>query len=94
MGQLNNIWFDLSALPYHVQDEEEYPFPSTQRYFDLALSITGPEKLLWGSDIPWLLGTETYAQLVKYGLHLVENLSVGEQELILSENAKHVYWNC
>ena len=94
LGQLNNIWFDLSALPYHVQDEEEYPFPSTQRYFDLALSITGPEKLLWGSDIPWLLGTATYAQLVKHGLHLVENLSVGEQELILSENAKHVYWNC
>ena len=57
LGTLPNVWFDLSALPYHVQKEEEYPFPSTKRYFDLARGIVGAKKLLWGTDIPWLLGT-------------------------------------
>ena len=93
LGQLSNVWFDLSALPYHVRKEEEYPFPSTRRYFNLVLSITGAEKLLWGSDIPWLLGTATYAQLVRHGQRLVEKLSADEQERILSGNAETVYWN-
>ena len=91
LGQLENVWFDLSAMPYHVQ-EERYPFPSTQRYFDLALSIVGAEKLMWGSDIPWLLGTATYGQLVAHGCSLVERLSVGEQKKILAENALAIYW--
>ena len=63
LGTLPNVWFDLSALPYHVQAEEEYPFPSTKRYFDLARGIVGAKKLLWGTDIPWLLGTANYQQL-------------------------------
>ena len=50
LGTLPNVWFDLSALPYHVREEEEYPFPSTKRYFDLARRIVGAEKLLWGTD--------------------------------------------
>lgn len=93
LGQLDNVWFDLSAMPYHVQEEEEYPFPSTKRYFDLALSMVGAEKLLWGTDIPWLLGTATYAQLVAHGLGLVKDLSAEQRERILAKNALEVYWN-
>ena len=93
LGQLDNVWFDISALPFHVQSEEDYPYPSTKRYFDLALSIVGPEKLLWGTDIPWLLGTATYSQLVAHGRMLVESLSPGAQARILAENALEVYWN-
>lgn len=92
LGQLPNVWFDLSAMPYHVQTEEEYPYPSTKRYFELALSIVGPKKLIWGTDIPWLLGTATYDQLVAHGRHLVENLSPIDQSQILGGNALDVYW--
>lgn len=93
LGTLNNVWFDVSAMPYHVQDEEEYPFPSTKRYFDLALSIVGPEKLLWGTDAPWLLGTAGYGQLVAHGRRLVEDLPPDAQKKILAENALAIYWN-
>ncbi len=40
LGTLPNVWFDLSAL-HIVREEEEYPFPSTKRYFDLARGIVG-----------------------------------------------------
>ena len=92
LGQLDNVWFDLSALPYHVRTLEEYPFPSTKRYFELAFSIVGANKLLWGSDIPWLLGTADYGQLVTHAYYLVDGLSDVDQGKILAENAMNVYW--
>ena len=93
LGTLPNVWFDLSALPYHVREEEEYPFPSTKRYFDLARRIVGAEKLLWGTDIPWLLGTANYQQLVAHGKFLLSDCTEKEREMIFAENAWDVYWN-
>ena len=93
LGTLPNVWFDLSALPYHVQKEEEYPFPSTKRYFDLARGIVGAKKLLWGTDIPWLLGTANYQQLVAHGKFLLSDCTEKEREMIFAENAWDVYWN-
>lgn len=92
LGRLANVWFDISAMPFHVR-EEGYPFPSTKRYFDLALSIVGAEKLIWGTDIPWLLGAASYEQLVAHGRWLVDELSSDEQQMILAKNALTVYWN-
>ena len=84
---------NLSALPYHVQKEEEYPFPSTKRYFELARGIVGAGKLLWGTDIPWLLGTANYQQLVAHGRFLLTDCTEKEQDMIFAENAWSVYWN-
>ena len=93
LGTLPNVWFDLSALPYHVQKEEEYPFPSTKRYFDLARGIVGAKKLLWGTDIPWLLGTANYQQLVAHGKFLLSDCTEKEREMMFAGNAWDVYWN-
>ncbi|MDP4108712.1 MAG: amidohydrolase family protein [Bacillota bacterium] len=93
LGLLPNVWFDVSAMPYHVQNEEEYPFPSTKKYFIEALEMIGPKKLMWGSDIPWLLGIATYRQLVSHAKHLVEDLSEQSKRKILCENAIQVYWD-
>lgn len=92
LGQLPNVWFDLSAMPYHVKDRESYPYPSTKRYFSIALDAVGDKKLLWGSDVPWLLGTEAYARLVSHGKRLVEDLPQAAQDRILFQNALDVYW--
>ena len=92
LGQLPNVWFDLSALPYHVQEEESYPYPSTKRYFDLARSIVGAKKLLWGTDIPWMLGTMNYQQLAAHGRYLAADCTQEERDLIFAENAQKLYW--
>lgn len=93
LGTLPNVWFDLSALAYHVQDEEEYPFPSTKRYFELARGIVGAKKLLWGTDIPWLLGTANYQQLVAHGRFLLADCTEKERDMMFAGNAWDVYWN-
>lgn len=92
LGRLPNVWFDLSAMPYHVKGHEDHPYPSTKRYFSIALDIVGDKKLLWGSDVPWLLGTAAYARLVSHGRFLVEDLPKTAQDRILFQNALDVYW--
>lgn len=92
LGQLPNVWFDFSAMPYHVRAHEDYPYPSTKRFFSIVLDIVGDKKLLWGSDVPWMLGTATYAQLVSHGKCLVEDLPRDTQDRILFQNALNVYW--
>jgi predicted TIM-barrel fold metal-dependent hydrolase len=86
-----NIWFDYSALPFHVPDEE-YPFPSTKRYIMMALEIIGSEKLMWGTDVPWLLGYATYKQYAQLAKKQLEEISPLERAKILGETAKEVYW--
>lgn len=86
-----NIWFDYSALPSHFP-EERYPFPSTKRYLKMALDLVGPDKLMWGTDVPWLLGIATYKQFAELAIEQVSNLPLDWQNKLLSENARKVYW--
>jgi len=92
LGQLPNVWFDFSAMPFHVKEHENYPYPSTKRYFLIAFDIIGDRKLMWGSDVPWLLGTASYAQLVSHGKYLVEDMPKMTQDRLLFLNALDVYW--
>lgn len=92
LGKLPNIWFDLSAMPYHVQHDERMPFPSTKRFFDRALEIAGHRKFLWGTDIPVLLSVATYSNLVAHGKYLVHDLLDEEKDCILEKNALEVYY--
>jgi predicted TIM-barrel fold metal-dependent hydrolase len=63
LGHKTNIWFDLSALPYLFQDEE-YPYPTAQQVVKTVYDMIGPDKLLWGSDVPGNLSYATYLQLL------------------------------
>ena len=92
LGKLTNIWFDLSAMPYHVQHDERMPFPSTKRFFDRALEIAGHRKFLWGTDIPVLLSVATYSNLVAHGKYLVHDLLDEEKDCILEKNALEAYY--
>ncbi|MGI6235245.1 MAG: amidohydrolase family protein [Christensenellales bacterium] len=91
LGLRDNIWFDYSALPFHVP-QEEYPFPSATRYLKLAVDIIGAEKLMWGTDVPWLLGYATYKQFVQLAKNQVEDLSTKQQEMLLGKTAYRLYW--
>ena len=62
---LANVWFDLAAMPWNVYPEM-YPYPSAQRFLDIAKKVTGAEKLIWGTDAPCTLTRESYAGLSRY----------------------------
>lgn len=87
--QLDNIYFDLAAIPFNVQPET-YPFPTGIAYIKKATEIVGADHLLWGTDIPSVLIMNTYEKLVNY---ITESGVFTPQELekIFYENALRVY---
>ena len=90
LGQLSNVWFDTAALPAYLPDED-FPYPTAERYLHLALERIDPSKVLWGTDLPGLLRHLNYPQLVKLAKLHTQSISPDEQAMILGENAMRVY---
>jgi L-fuconolactonase len=90
LGRLPNIWFDSAALPAYLPGET-FPYPGAGRYLQLALEEIGPAKILWGTDLPGLLGHATYRQLLQLGRLHTQSLSPEEQAMVLGKNALRVY---
>ena len=90
LGGLSNVWFDTAALPAYLPDED-FPYPTAERYFHLAAERIGPSKILWGTDLPGLLRHLNYPQLVKLAKLHTQSLSRDEQAMILGKNAMSVY---
>lgn len=59
-----NIWFDLTAVPWNIH--ETYPYPVSLRYVAEAVKLVGTGRLLWGSDVPTLLNLDSYGNLYQY----------------------------
>jgi len=64
LASRENIWFDLTAVPWNVH--EAYPYPASLRYVAEAVKLVGTERLLWGSDVPTLLNMDSYENLYRY----------------------------
>ena len=90
LGQLPNVWFDTAALPAYLPDED-FPYPTAERYLHLAVERIGSSKILWGTDLPGLLRHLNYPQLVKLAKLHTQSLSSNERAMILGENAMRVY---
>ncbi|MGD2156604.1 MAG: amidohydrolase family protein [Anaerolineales bacterium] len=90
LGQLPNVWFDCSALPAYLPDDD-FPFPSAGKNLQEAINRIGPAKVMWGSDIPGLLSRAIYPQLVKMAHLHTAFLSPSEQDMILWKNASQVF---
>lgn len=61
----DNIYFDLSALPFNVQPEN-YPYPTAVAYIKTACDIVGYQKLLFGTDVPSVLCYDSYRKLTDF----------------------------
>ena len=84
----DNVWFDFAALPYNMP--EEYPFPSSIAIVEKALSIVGEDKLIWGSDCPFVLCHFSYDNLLNY---ITKSTNIDERQLekMMSLNAMEAY---
>lgn len=90
LGQLPNVWFDMSALVADLPNER-YPYPSAARYLREAIDTIGVERIMWGSDQPGTLRHLTYRQYVELAIEHTGFLSTEEQGLFLGETALRVY---
>jgi len=90
LGQLDNVWFDCASLPAYCIGED-YPYPSVGECLRWAIDRIGPQKILWGSDVPGVLGQMSYRQLVGLGVLHSRFLAPDEQAMFLFGNALRVF---
>ena len=87
---LPNVWFDIASLQHNVSPDAP-PYPIARRFLADAVRIAGPDKILFGTDVPSNLCRFTYAQLV--GLVAEhDQLTEAEKESILYKNADALFF--
>lgn len=92
LAELNlpNVWFDLASLQHNVKPDTA-PYPITRRFIHRAAEIVGPDKLLFGTDLPSNLCQHRYRDMVDT-VAADSDFSETEKELILYQNALQVFW--
>ena len=71
--------------------DEDFPYPTVERYIRLATERIGVHKIMWGTDQPGLLGVLSYPQLLRLAYLHTEFLPAAEQEMVLGGTAMQVY---
>lgn len=85
-----NVWVDLSALPWNVAPEQ-YPYPTALEYIKMAKEIMGADKILWGTDAPCVLTKFRFADLYNF---IINSGVFNEAELqdVFYNNACKAYY--
>lgn len=86
-----NVWFDIAALP-KIMAPDVYPYPMAHQALQLAKSIVGADRLLWGTDAPFAATQDSYEHLTDY---LTKGDAFTSEELadVYYNNAKRVYFD-
>jgi predicted TIM-barrel fold metal-dependent hydrolase len=83
-----NIYVSCSCLQFMWEDEHEYPFPGYLERIRLMRDGCGPDRIVYGTDWPWLDHCFMYAQLVESIRRHAGFMSEEEKELFLHRNAR------
>ncbi|MFH1009166.1 MAG: amidohydrolase family protein [Candidatus Latescibacterota bacterium] len=90
LGTLPNVWFDCAGIPAYLTDEA-FPYPTMKTYLRRAFDRIGPGRIMWGTDVPGLLTSASYPQLVSMARSHTEFLRGPDQEAFLSGTALEVF---
>ncbi len=77
--------------PISMGKEHEYPYSKAQQMTKHLFDTFGPERLVWGSDMPNVERYCTYAQSLNYVKNYCDFLSDSDKELILSKNLAKIF---
>ncbi len=89
IAKKRGFYVDLSALSSLF--DEEYPCLTAQKYIRIVFETLGPDKLVWGSDLPAILSRVTYRQALDTVKKHCTFLTPAERDLILGKNALEIY---
>lgn len=89
LGELPGFCFEL-AYPISNGREWEYPYPETWPFIHQLYDHFGPERLVWGSDMPNVLRFCTYGQSHQFLRHC-NFLSDQDLGLILGRNVARLF---
>lgn len=79
------------GYPISMGRNADYPYPEAQRLIKTLYDVFGPEKLVWGTDVPNVERYCTYAQSLTYITRYCNFLSDSDKELILGKNVLGIF---
>lgn len=83
----DRIFVSTAYLGLDWPDEWRYPFPTYLSRLRIVYEALGPDRLMWGTDWPWLEGMAKYPQLVDSIRDHADFMSEAEKEAFLGDNA-------
>jgi predicted TIM-barrel fold metal-dependent hydrolase len=83
-----NMYVSCSCLQFMWEDEHEYPFRRYLERLEALRDGIGAERMVYGTDWPWLEHYFMYPQLVESVRRHAEFLSDDEKEQFLHRNAR------
>lgn len=81
----------VEIMLHLMAPDTEYPFPWTRDVLRRLYDELGPEKLLWGSDMPAAERTVTYRQTMDYVRLHADFMSEGDIALFFGGNAARLF---
>ncbi len=90
VARRHNVSAKLSGLVTEAE-WSSWTVGQLQPYVEHAMSVFGPERLLFGSDWPVCTLAASYQRIVDLADHFVSTLSTDERALILGGNATELY---
>ena len=91
LGSCSRVWFDVTAMP-DLFEEEGYPYSEALTYFKELLDICGPDRVIWGTDIPGTFRRATYSQMIEV-FERCDFLDGQDKDKLFYENANQLYFN-
>jgi len=93
LSKYGNVSFDTASLSAYFF-KETYPYVTGKKFFDMAMEIAGPKKIIMGTDMPGNSLKATYRQMIYlpeiYGKYI--GLSREELADIMGNNARRIYF--
>jgi predicted TIM-barrel fold metal-dependent hydrolase len=89
IGRKKNVYLGIASLAAGLR--ESWPYSRSLELLKEGVDLVGPEKILWGSDIPGNLKFHTYAQMLAFVSESADFLTGDEKDLILGLNALRVF---
>ena len=90
VAQCDNVSAKISGL-VNEADWSAWTADDVRPYLDHALSVFGPDRLLFGSDWPVCTLAAAYERVVELAETFVGDLSAGERAAVLGGNATEIY---
>jgi L-fuconolactonase len=90
LARNDNVSAKISGLVTEAEWSAWTP-ASVRRYVDHALSVFGPDRIIFGTDWPVCTLAASYRRIVELADEFIEELSADEQAAVLSANATKIY---
>ncbi len=90
LARNDNVSAKISGLVTEA-DWSAWTPGSVRPYVDHALSVFGPDRIIFGSDWPVCTLAASYRRIVDLADQFIEELSTDEQAAVLSANATKIY---